>query len=117
MRFYSESPLVREPDVLLFGLHRVDPLEEEFLSKSPMRHVSAADIQSKGATKSAKDALAHLHSESREFVLHLDTDIIAQEEFAPVNVPAAQAAYLKRARLNAAARAATYSPEHEQLAA
>jgi arginase len=87
VRFYSESPLVREPDVLLFGLERVDPPEEEFLSKSPMRHVSAADIQSKGATKSAQDALAHLHSESREFVLHLDTDIIAEEEFAPVNVP------------------------------
>ena len=87
VRFYSESPLVREPDVLLFGLERVDPPEEEFLSKSPMRHVSAADIQRKGATKSAKDALAHLHAESREFLLHLDTDIIAQEEFAPVNVP------------------------------
>ena len=33
------------------------------------------------------------------------------------NVPAAQAAYLKRARLNAAARSASYSPEQEQLAA
>jgi fructose-bisphosphate aldolase class I len=33
------------------------------------------------------------------------------------NVPAAQAAYLKRARLNGAARAASYSPEQEQLAA
>jgi len=30
VRFYSESPLVREPDVLLFGLERVDPPEEEF---------------------------------------------------------------------------------------
>jgi fructose-bisphosphate aldolase class I len=33
------------------------------------------------------------------------------------NVPAAQAAYLKRARLNAAARSASYSPDQEQLAA
>jgi arginase len=87
VRFYSESPLVREPDVLLFGLQRVDPPEEEFLSKSPMRHVRAADIQRKGSAASARDALAHLHTESREFVLHLDTDIIAQEEFLPVNVP------------------------------
>src|SRR5262245_44172494 len=87
VRFYSESPLVREPDVLLFGLERVDPPEQEFLSKSPMRHVWAADVQKKGATKSAQDALAHLHTESREFVLHLDTDVIAQEEFAAVNVP------------------------------
>ena len=35
----------------------------------------------------------------------------------PANVPAAQAAYLKRARLNAAARTASYSPDQEQLAA
>jgi fructose-bisphosphate aldolase class I len=33
------------------------------------------------------------------------------------NVPAAQAAYLKRARLNGAARSASYSPEQEQRAA
>src|SRR4030095_9177632 len=87
VRFYSESPLVREPDVFLFRLERVAPPEQEFLSQSRMRHVWAADIQRKGASKSAQDALAHLHTESREFVLHLDTDIVAQEEFPAVNVP------------------------------
>jgi arginase len=87
VRFWGETPLVREPDVLLFGLERVDPSEQEFLSKSPLRHVFAADIQKKGAVASTRDALTHLHTDSREFVLHLDTDIIAQEEFPPVNVP------------------------------
>jgi arginase len=78
---------VREPDVLLFGLERIDPPEQEFLAKSPMRHVLAADIQKKGAAASARAALSHLHTETREFVFHLDSDVIAQEEFAPVNVP------------------------------
>ena len=87
VRFWGETPLVREPDVLLYGLERVDPPEQEFLSKSPLRYVYAADIQKKGAAVSSRDALAHLHSDSREFVLHLDTDIIAQEEFPAVNVP------------------------------
>jgi arginase len=87
VRFWGETPLVREPDVLLYGLERVDPAEQEFLAKSPLRYVYAADIQKKGAAVSARDALTHLHADSREFVLHLDTDIIAQEEFAPVNVP------------------------------
>jgi arginase len=87
VRFWGESPLVREPDVLLYGLERVDPPEQQFLAKSPLRYVYAADIQKKGAAASARNALAHLHAESRAFVLHLDTDIIAQEEFAPVNVP------------------------------
>jgi arginase len=88
VRFWGESPLVREPDVLLYGLDRVDPPEAEFLQKSPLRYVYAADIQKKGPAASAKDALAHLHTDAREFVFHLDTDVIAQEEFAAVNVPA-----------------------------
>jgi len=87
VRFFGESALVREPDVLLFGLQRVDPPEQEFLTRSPMRHVHAADIQLKGAAKSADEALAHLHADGREFILHLDTDVIAPEDFAAVNVP------------------------------
>jgi arginase len=87
VRFWSEAPLVREPDVTLFGLERIDPPEQEFLSKSPMRHIDAADIQAKGAHKAAHDALAQVHADAREFVLHLDTDVIAQEEFPAVNVP------------------------------
>jgi len=87
VRFWGETPLVREPDVLLFGLERVDPPELDFLSKSPLRYVYAADIQKKGAAAATRDALAHLHAESREFILHVDTDIIAQEEFPAVNVP------------------------------
>jgi len=87
VRFWGESPLVREPDVTLFGLERLDPPEQEFLSKSPMRHVYAADIQSKGASAAAHETLAHMHADAREFILHLDTDVIAQEEFPPVNVP------------------------------
>jgi arginase len=87
VRFWGESPLVREPDVTLYGLERIDPPEQEFLSKSPLRHVLAEDIQANGAVKAANDALAHLHADTREFVLHLDTDAIAQEEFPAVNVP------------------------------
>jgi arginase len=88
VRFCGEQPLVREPDVTFFGLERLDPPERELLSKSAMRQVSAADIQAKGASAAAKEALAHLHADAREFVLHLDMDLIAQEEFSAVNVPA-----------------------------
>src|SRR6267143_1722777 len=87
VRFWSEAPLVREPDVTLFGLERIDPPEQEFLAKSPMRHIDAADIQHKGAVKAAHDALVQVHADGREFVLHLDIDVIAQEDFPAVNVP------------------------------
>ena len=87
VRFWSEPPLVREPDTLIYGLERLDPPETEFLSHSPMRHVSAAEIQAKGATTAAQNALAQLHADTREFMLHLDLDVIAQEEFPATNVP------------------------------
>jgi arginase len=87
VRFWGEPPLVREPDVTLFGIERLDPPEQEFLNKSPLRHVAASEIQSKGASAAADEALAHLHADAREFVLHLDLDAIAQEEFPAVNVP------------------------------
>lgn len=88
VRFFGESALVREPDVTLFGLERLDPPEQEFLSKSPMRHIYAADIHSKGGSAAGRDALAYVHADAHEFVLHLDTDVIANEEFPAVNVPA-----------------------------
>ena len=87
VRFFGESPLVREPDVTLFGVERLDPPEQEFLSKSPMRHIDAADIQAKGGSSAARDGLTYVHADAHEFVLHLDTDVIAVDEFPAVNVP------------------------------
>jgi arginase len=88
VRFWGEPPLVREPDVTLFGLARLDSPEQEFLAKSPLRHIHVAEIQAKGAAVSASEALNHLHADAREFILHLDLDVIAQEEFPAVSVPA-----------------------------
>lgn len=87
VRFYGESPLVREPDVTLFGLERVDPPEQEFLTRSPMRHIYAADIRFKGGRAAAQNALAYVHADAHEFVLHLDLDVIANGDFSAVNVP------------------------------
>jgi arginase len=87
VRFFGESALVREPDVTLFGLERLDPPEQEFLSKSPMRHIDAAEIQSKGGSAAGREALVYVHADAHEFVLHLDTDVIAVDEFPAVNVP------------------------------
>ena len=88
VRFWGETPLVREPDVTLFGITRLDPPEQEFLSKSPLRHITAEQIAAKGASAAATEALTHLHADTREFVLHLDLDVVSQDEFPSVNVPA-----------------------------
>jgi arginase len=100
VRFFGESALVREPDVTLFGLERLDPPEQEFLSKSPMRHIDAADVQAKGGSAAAQKGLAYVHADAHEFVLHLDTDVIAVDEFPAVNVPGADG--LKMADVRAA---------------
>jgi arginase len=86
-RFWGEYPLEREPDVTLIAIERLDPPEQEFLSKSPLRHNYAADIQAKGGSKAAQQALVQVHADAHEFILHLDTDVIAQEDFPAVNVP------------------------------
>ena len=54
VRFWGETPLVREPDVTLFGITRLDPPEQEFLSKSPLRHVSARRYRRKGRKRRRK---------------------------------------------------------------
>lgn len=87
VRFWGEAPLVREPDVTLFGLERLDPPEQEFLARSPIRRVYLADVQSKGGSAAARDGLACVHADAHEFVLHLDTDVISDAEFPAVNVP------------------------------
>jgi arginase len=88
VRFWGETPLVREPDVLLYGITRLDPPEQEVLAKSPLRHITADQISTAGARKAASDALTHSHADTREFILHLDLDVIAQADLPAVNVPA-----------------------------
>ncbi len=87
VRFWSEPPLVREPDVALFGTARLDPPEREMLERSTMRRFTAADIQRQGAAAAAKAVLDSLHAGSANFVLHFDVDIISQEDFAACNFP------------------------------
>ncbi len=98
VRFWGETPLVREPDVTLFGITRLDPPEQEFLSKSPLRHVSAEEIAAKSASAAATDALNLMHADTREFVVHLDLDVLSQEDFPPVNVPASGGLSLEEVR-------------------
>jgi len=87
VRFWGEPPLVREPDALIYGLKRVDAPEVDFLTRTPLRHVYAEDIRLHGVGKSAHDSLAHLHADTREFMLHLDLDVIAQDDFRATNLP------------------------------
>ena len=77
VRFWGEPPLVREPDLALFGTDRIDPSEVEALNLSFLRRYDAARIKHMGAAAAARIALERTHSNGHEFVLHFDVDVIA----------------------------------------
>ncbi len=81
VRFWSETPLVREPDVVLFGCEDYDTYERDLLRNSPIRHFSANEILRRGVARAAESAVEHIHSETRNFVLHIDADVISGEDF------------------------------------
>lgn len=87
VRFWGEPPLIREPDVAVFGIDRVDEPEQKWLSRSPLLHYLAVDIKRRGAAAAAREALGTVHGSRHEFVLLLDLDVIAQEDFAATNFP------------------------------
>ncbi len=87
VRFWGEPPLVREPDVALFGFERLDQPEEQYLVSSPLRRHPALEVSAVGAAAAARAALERVHAAKHEFVLHFDVDVISSEEFRATNFP------------------------------
>jgi arginase len=85
VRFWGEPPLVREPDVALFGVARLDPAEEKVLETTPLRRYPAADVKRVGPTKAAETAIERTRGAGNEIILHLDVDVI--DGFAATKVP------------------------------
>jgi arginase len=85
VRFWGEPPLIREPDMELFGTDRFDPAEEDLLRTSPLRHHFAAEIHRIGAAAAAEAALVRLRGDNHQFVLHFDVDVIP--DFQATNYP------------------------------
>jgi arginase len=87
VRFWGEPPLVREPDIALFGFERLDQREELYLVSSQLRRHTAMEVSTVGAAAAAHLALERVHAAKHEFVLHFDVDTIAGEEFPWTNSP------------------------------
>jgi arginase len=88
VRFWGEPPLVREPEIALLGIDRLDEPEQQFLSRSLLRRYPASEIRRKGAAATAEEALERIHGRKNEFVLHIDLDVIGSEDFAATNLSA-----------------------------
>ncbi len=85
VRFWSEPPLVRDPDLALFGAARLSPAEEDMLRRAPLRRYLAADVRRLGAVAAAQVAMESIHAGAHEFVLHFAVDVIA--DFQATNYP------------------------------
>jgi arginase len=89
VRFWGEPPLVREPDIALFGFERLDPPEELYLLASPLRRHPSLEVSTVGAAAAARLALERVHAAKHQFILHFDVDAISGEEFPWTNFPGA----------------------------
>jgi arginase len=96
VRFWGEPPLVREPDLALFGVSRLDPPERTALEGSPLRCYMASDVRGMGAAAAARDAVERVHGNAYEFALHFDVDVIAG--FTATNYPAQDGLSLEEVR-------------------
>lgn len=96
VRFWGEPPLVREPDLALFGVERLDPPEDEILQRSTIRSYFAKDIKRTGAAAAAHTAVDRIRGNGYEFVLHFDVDVIA--DFAATNYPGSGGLQLEEVR-------------------
>ena len=98
VRFWGEPPLVREPDVAIFGIDRVDEPEQRSLGHSPLHSYLAVDLKKKGLAAAAQQTLDTVHGSRHEFVLLLDLDVIASEDFGATNFPGSGGLSLEEAR-------------------
>jgi arginase len=98
VRFWGEPPLIREPDVAIFGIDRVDEPEQRWMVRSPLRRYLAVDVMKRGAAAGAQETLETVHGSRHEFVLLLDLDVIASEDFRATNFPGSGGLSLDDAR-------------------
>ncbi|MGB6875507.1 MAG: arginase family protein [Candidatus Acidiferrales bacterium] len=98
IRFWSEPPLVRDPDVALFGVARLDSPEEGVLSRTAIRCFRAADVRRMGPAAAAEMAVERIHSGKNELILHLDVDVISSEDFAATDLPGSRGLRLEEVR-------------------
>jgi arginase len=80
VRFWKEPPLVREPDLALFGLGESDAIDRERLEGLAVRRFPIEKVRHDGARAAAEDALDRLRATSRDFVVLLLADVFSPEE-------------------------------------
>ena len=88
VRFSADMPMVREPNLALYGIERLDPPEEQLLLTTPLRAYYAADVLRRGPAATAREAVERIHSQQTPFILHYDVDVVSSPDFTACGFPA-----------------------------
>lgn len=81
VRFWKDPPLVREPDLALFGLGGCDAIDARRLPRIAVRRFLREDIRRQGVGVAARTALERVRGDRRDFVVHFSVDAISREDF------------------------------------
>ena len=84
VRFWKEPPLVREPDLVLFGLGGVGAVDRERLASTAVGRFPLERIRRAGVRVAAETARDRIRAGKRDFVVFLDASV-----FAAADVPGA----------------------------
>jgi hypothetical protein len=84
--------------VAVFGIDRVDEPEQRWFVRSPLHRYLAVDLKNRGLAAAAQEVLETVHGSRHEFVVLLDLDVIASEEFGATNFPGSGGLSLEEVR-------------------
>ena len=80
VRFWKSPPLVREPDVVAFGLDETDTIDLTRLGNVAIRDFTTSRIRKLGVPPAVEAALEQIHGGDRDFVVHLSWDVFPVSE-------------------------------------
>ncbi len=80
VRFWKEPPLIREPDLVLFGLVESDAIDRERLSTTAVGRFPLERIRREGVRAAAETARERIRAPKRDFVVFLDVAVFSSAE-------------------------------------
>jgi arginase len=84
---FGHSPLLREENVVLYGVRDLDKLEEIALTNSGVQVCTREKIKEQGAEQAAKDVLSYLELKCQHLYIHVDLDVMDESVFSAQGLP------------------------------
>jgi arginase len=84
---FGHSPLIKEENIVLFGVRDLDPGEAKALFASNVTVCDREEIKSQGIEKVVQEILQHLEPRCDRIYLHIDLDVLDASVFSASGLP------------------------------